>query len=106
MAVAVAGWVWVLPLAAMALLCPLMMLSMFAMMIPGVRRIFGNRGGGHVGHGMMMCHGMSHEDAHEQAETPAASGNLLDELRAQREALDTLIARAESETGETAGTPN
>ncbi len=106
MTVAVAGWVYALPFAAMALLCPLMMLSMGAMMIPGVRRIFGNKSGGHAGHGMMMCHGMSHDDSHEQsAVTPAASGNLLEELRAQREALDTLIARAEAETG-AATTPN
>ncbi len=48
---------------------------------------------------MMMCHGMSHSDADEESvQTPAASGNLLEELRAQREALDVLIARAEAET--------
>lgn len=102
MVVAVSGWVWALPFAAMALICPLMMLSMVAMAVPWVRRLFGGASDSGSGHGLMMCHGMSHSgEGHTEQPTPAASGgqgDLLAELRAQREALDALIARAASQT--------
>ncbi len=106
MTVLVAGWVYALPFAAMALVCPLMMLGMVGMMIPGVRRIFGRAGAnGHAGHGMMMCHGMSHgEESHEEEAAAAADGDLLEQMRAQRDTLDRLIARAESETATPAST--
>lgn len=102
MTVAVSGWLWALPFAAIALLCPLMMLSMAAISFPFVRRLFG-RADASGGHGMMMCHGMSHGgDSHAEQPAPAGAGNdasLLAELRAQREALDRLIERAEAAAG-------
>jgi len=99
MTVAVSGWVWALPFAAMALVCPLMMLSMVAMAFPWVRRLFGRADAG-GGHSMMMCHGASH-GGDSRGEHPARAGagsdaGLLAELRAQRDALDRLIERAET----------
>ena len=71
------------------LLCPLMMISMIVR-----HRIFGReRMGGHGGHGMMcMGHGGGSNETrgmgHETAPT-------VDELRAERDRLDEIIARAE-----------
>jgi hypothetical protein len=69
------------------------------------------RTGSHSGHGMMMCHmghgGNGHEghQGHEQEADarrakPAESADLVAELKAQRERLDQLIARAEEKAGE------
>ena len=87
-------WTWGLPLALLVLACPLMMVGMMAFGWLFMR----GRSGSHSGHGMMMCH-MGHgggdgHDAHEQAK-PAESAELVAELKAQRERLDQLIARAE-----------
>ena len=87
-------WTWGLPLVLLFVLaCPLMMVGMMAFGWLFMR----GRSGSHGGHGMMMCHGghggNGHE-GHEQAK-PAESADLVDELKAQRERLDQLIAREE-----------
>jgi len=85
-------WEWLIavPLALMFALCALMMLSMI------VRGWLA--GGRHSGHSMMMCMGVGHDRG---ARPP--DGGLLEELRAERERLDVLIARAEREATERAG---
>jgi hypothetical protein len=87
-------WAWGLPLALVVLACLLMMVGMMAFGWLFMR----GRAGSHSGHGMMMCHmghgnGGGHE-GHEQAGSPE-SADLVAELKAQRERLDQLIARAE-----------
>ncbi len=86
-------WAWGIPLVLFVLACPLMMVGMMAFGWLFMR----GRSGSHSGHGMMMCHGghggNGHE-GHEQAK-PAESADLVDELKAQRERLDQLIAREE-----------
>jgi hypothetical protein len=82
-----------------ALACPLMMVGMKAFAWLFMR----GRSGSHSGHGMMMCHmghggGNGHE-SHEQAK-PAESADLVSELKAQRERLDQLIARAEEKAAQ------
>ena len=67
-------------------LCALMMLSM---MVRGWLR-----GGRHWGHGMMMCMGHGADD-----EPLTRDKGLVEELKAERERLDALIARAEREAG-------
>ena len=97
---------WGLPVLLFLLICPLMMVGMGLMAWVGVR--FLGRSAGQNGHGshamcgpmMMMGHG-SHGEAghqHEQGET----SDLVDELKAQRERLDQLIARAEQQATQTA----
>ena len=86
-------WTWGLPLVLIVLVCPLMM---FGMMAFGWLFARGSSGS-HSGHGM-MCHmghggGNGHE-GHEQTKT-AESADLVGELKAQRDRLDQLIARAE-----------
>jgi hypothetical protein len=77
-------WAIGIPVLLLVLACPLMMVGMI---VGGW--IFGRRVmGGHGGHGM-MCHGGRGSD-----ET-AASGGIVEELRAERERLDDLIAKAE-----------
>jgi hypothetical protein len=59
------------------------------------------RSGSHGGHGMMMCH-MGHDagnghESHDQT-TSTEPADLVTELKAQRERLDQLIARAEEKS--------
>ena len=82
-------WAIVIPILVLLLLCPLMMIGMI------VRdRMSGRKSvGGHGGHGMMcMGHGGGSNETrgmgHETAPT-------VDELRAERDRLDEIIARAE-----------
>jgi len=84
-------WAIGIPLLLLLAVCPLMMVGMI---VGGW--IFGRRAmGGHGGHGMMMCHG-DHSD--QRTGEPGDQG-IVEELRAERERLDALIARAErSET--------
>ena len=78
-------WAIGIPVLLLVLLCPLMMVGMI---VGGW--VFGRRAmGGHGGHGMMMCHG-----GHGSEDT-AASGGIVDELKAERQRLEELIARAE-----------
>ena len=81
---------WGLPLALVALACPLMMVGMMAFGWLFMR----GRSESHVGHGLMMCHG-GHGGGNEHEAKPAESADLVAELKAQRERLDQLIARAE-----------
>jgi hypothetical protein len=84
---------WIgIPIILLLLVCPLMMVGMI---VGGW--ILGRRAmGGHGGHGMMMCHGGhgNHDTQHEPGDTTAASG-IIEELKAERQRLDELIARAE-----------
>ncbi len=78
---------WALiPLVLLVALCPLMMIGM---MVGGWLFMRG-RAGSPSGHGMMMCMGHGgHGDGRAQAQ------GLVEELKAQRQRLDELIARAE-----------
>jgi hypothetical protein len=92
-------WAWGIPLVLMALACPLMMVGMMAFGWLFMR----GRSGSHAGHGMMMCHmghggGNGHE-SHEQGK-PAESADLVAELKAERERLDQIIARAEEKAAQ------
>jgi len=92
-------WAWGIPLVLMALACPLMMVGMMAFGWLFMR----GRSGSRSGHGMMMCHmghggGNGHE-SHEQGK-PTESADLVDELKAQRERLDQIIARAEEKAAQ------
>jgi hypothetical protein len=90
-------WEWGLPLALVVLACPLMMVGMMAFGWLFMR----GRAGSHSGHGMMMCHmGHGNGGGHEGHEAPAESADLMAELKAQRERLDQLIARAEEKARE------
>ncbi len=75
----------------MALACPLMMVGMMAFGWLFMRGRSGSQGG----HGMMMCmgHGSGDHEEHHEATKP-----LVEELKAERERLDRIIARAEEET--------
>ena len=87
-------WAIGIPILLLLLACPLMMVGMMAF---GWLFMRGRKGshGGHGGHGMMMCMGHgSGETHHEPGDTAAGSG-IVEELRAERERLDDLIARAE-----------
>ena len=90
-------WEWGIPLVLMALACPLMMVGMMAFGWVFIR----GGSGSHGAHGMMMCH-MSHGNGHESHEhvEPAESADLVAELKAQRERLDQLIARAEEKAAQ------
>jgi hypothetical protein len=86
-------WAWGIPLVLFVLACPLMMVGMMAFGWLFMR----GRSGSHGGHGMMMCHGGHGGNGHESHEQgkPAESADLVAELKAQRERLDQIIARAE-----------
>jgi len=90
-------WEWGIPLVLMALACPLMMVGMMAFGWVFMR----GRSGSHGGDGMMMCHmghgGGNDHESHEHDAKPTESADLVSELKAQRERLDQLIARAEKE---------
>ena len=78
-------WAIGIPILLLVLACPLMMVGMI---VGGW--VFGRRAmGGHGGHGMMMCHGGHSEQVSEP------NRGIVDELKAERERLDELIARAE-----------
>lgn len=77
-------WLIGVPVVALLLLCPLMMVGMI---VGGW--IFGRKAMGHGGHGMMMCHPMGHGSEHEDAVPTVA------DLKAERDRLDEIIARAE-----------
>lgn len=79
-------WAIAIPVAALLLLCPLMMV---VMMVGGW--VFGRRLTG--GHGM-MCMGHGSHAGHED-HNAAPSGDLVAELKAERERLDRIIAQAE-----------
>jgi len=91
-------WTWGLPLALLVLACPLMMVGMMAFGWLFMR----GRSGSHGGHGMMMCHmGHGGGNGHESHDTKSAeSADLVSELKAQRERLDQLIARAEEKAAD------
>ena len=85
-------WAIGIPVLLLLLICPLMMVGMIVGGWVFGRRVVGGNGG----HGMMMCHG-GHgggDTRHETGDTAAPSA-IVDELRAERERLDELIARAE-----------
>jgi hypothetical protein len=93
-------WAWGIPLVLFVLACPLMMVGMMAFGWLFMR----GRSGSHSGHGMMMCH-MGHGDAnghesHEHGGKPSESADLVAELKAQRDRLDQLIARAEEKAAD------
>ncbi len=75
-------WLFAIPLALMFGLCAFMMLSMM------VRGWLG--GGRHSGHGMMTCMGRGADRGPRTSDE-----GLLEELKAERDRLDALIARAE-----------
>jgi hypothetical protein len=97
---------WGLPVLVFLLICPLMMLGMGLMAWVAVR--FLGRTAGQNGHGshamcgpmMMMGHG-SHGEAGHQHDQDEIS-DLMAELKAQRERLDQLIARAEQQATQAA----
>ncbi len=86
-------WAWGIPVVLFVLACPLMMVGMMAFGWLFMR----GRSGSHGGHGMMMCHGGHGGNGHESQEQgkAAESADLVAELKAQRERLDQIIARAE-----------
>ena len=88
-------WAWGIPLVLMVLACPLMMVGMMAFGWLFMR----GRSGSHSRHGMMMCH-MGHGNGHEHEAGSTESADLVSELKAQRERLDQLIARAEEKAAE------
>jgi len=79
--------VWALPLVLIALACALMIVGMMAFGSLATRGL--ETQGGHAA---MMCHGGHGDDAHGRE---AVESDLLPDLKAQRERLDQLIARAE-----------
>ena len=85
-------WAIGVPILLLLLVCPLMM---GGMIIGGW--LLARRGGshaGHSGHGMMcMGHG-GHGDGHAQEK------GLVEDLKAERQRLDDLIARAEKAKGD------
>ncbi|HEU4758399.1 MAG TPA: hypothetical protein VFT91_00295 [Dehalococcoidia bacterium] len=88
-------WAIAIPLVLLLVACPLLMVGM---VVGGW--IFGRRMmGGHGGHGMMcMGHGDSPggESGHgSRVMGHGADPTLVEELKAERERLDLLIARAE-----------
>lgn len=91
-------WAWGIPLVLFVLACPLMMVGMMAFGWLFMR----GQSGSHSGHGMMMCHGGHGGNGHEGHEQPkpAESTDLVVELKAQRERLDQLIARAEEKAAD------
>ena len=85
-------WAIGIPVLLLVAICPLMMVGMI---VGGW--VFGRRAlGGHGGQGMMMCHGGhgSGESGHASGDS-ADAAEIVEELRAERQRLDDLIARAE-----------
>ena len=84
------------PVVLLLLLCPLMMVGMI---VGGW--IFGRKATGHGGHGMMMCHPMGHGGHGMMMCHPTGHGSdesaapTVADLRAERERLDEIIARAD-----------
>ena len=83
-------WAIVIPILVLLLLCPLMMIGMI------VRdRMSGRKSvGGHGGHGM-MCMGHGGERNESSSVGHEAAAPTVDELKAERDRLDEIIARAE-----------
>lgn len=79
-------WLIGAPVVLLLLVCPLMMVGMI---VGGW--IFGRKAMGQGGHGMMMCHSMGHGGQSSQDE----AAPTVDDLKAERERLDELIAGAE-----------
>ena len=84
-------WAIGIPILLLLLVCPLMMVGMIVGGWVVGRRV----AGGHGGHGMMMCMGHGSGDTGHDTGDTAAPGGIVEELRAERERLDELIARAE-----------
>ena len=83
-------WAIGIPILLLLLVCPLMMVGMMAFGWLFMR----GRSGSHSGHGMMMCMGHgSHPTDHETA--GPTGDDLVEELKAERQRLDELIARAD-----------
>ena len=76
-----------------ALICPLMMVGMMAFGWLFMRGRSGSLGS----HGMMMCmgHGQHGSDGPNQQTGEPADRGLTEELKAERQRLDELIARAD-----------
>ena len=88
-------WAIAIPLVILVLACPLLMVGMVVGGWIFGRRMMGGHGG-HGGHGMMcMGHGQSGHEAGDTRHDPASAPDLVGELKAERERLDRLIARAE-----------
>ena len=88
-------WAIGIPILLLLLVCPLMMVGMIVGGWVMGRRVTGGHGG-HGGHGMMMCHGgHGGEDTRHETDDTAAPAEIVDELKAERQRLDDLIARAE-----------
>ncbi len=82
-------WAIGIPILLLLLVCPLMMVGMVAFGWLFMR----GRSGSHGGHGMMMCMGHGNRDTRHETRDTAAP--LLEELKAERDRLDELIARAD-----------
>ena len=89
----------ILLLVLMILICPLMMLGMAVMSVGMVRGWLRGRSGesDHGGHGMMMCmgHGQHGSDSPNQQTGEPTDQGLIEELKAERQRLEELIARAD-----------
>ena len=84
-------WAIGIPILLLLLACPLMMVGMMAFGWLFMR----GRSGSHGGHGMMMCMGHGSGETHHGPGDAAAPAEIVDELKAERQRLDELIARAE-----------
>ena len=84
-------WAIGIPILLLVLVCPLMMVGMMAFGWLFMR----GRSGGHGGHGMMMCMGHGSGQTHHETGDTAASAEIVEELKAERQRLDELIARAD-----------
>ena len=87
-------WAIGIPVLLLLLVCPLMMVGMMAFGWLLMRGRSGSQGG-HGGHGMMMCMGHGSGQTHRETGDTAASAEIVEELKAERQRLDELIARAE-----------
>jgi len=87
-------WAIGIPVLLLLLVCPLMMVGMIVGGWVFGRRALGG-GGGHGGHGMMMCMGHGSGAEHHETDDTRATGGIVEELKAERQRLDELIARAE-----------
>jgi hypothetical protein len=87
-------WAVVIPIVVFALLCPLMMIGMIVGGWVMACRATGGRDAGHSGHGMMcMMHGLFQK----KQDQGQSSGISVAELKAERDRLDEVIARADKE---------
>ena len=84
-------WAIGIPILLLVLVCPLMMVGMMAFGWLFMR----GRSGSHGGHGMMMCMGHGSGQTHHETGDTAASAEIVEELKAERQRLDELIARAD-----------